>query len=70
MAEGQSYEKITYVNIAVKFSNFGKGFPWLVPKKLIEKWAHKMGINPIKLRREQDINFVGKFEEIRNNIVV
>ena len=60
------HEKITYVNISIKFSNFGKGFPWLVPKKLIEKWAYRMGINPMKLARNQDLGFVGKFEEIRN----
>lgn len=59
-------ENITYISIAIQFSYFGRGFPWMVPQNLMKKWSHEIGIEPVKLLKEKDHTFLEKFNEICN----
>ncbi|MFW9878124.1 MAG: hypothetical protein ACFFG0_34015 [Candidatus Thorarchaeota archaeon] len=57
-------EKITYISVDIKFSYFGRGFPWIVPQNLMRKWSYKIGIKSVKLIKEKDHKLLEKFSEI------
>lgn len=59
-------ESITYISVEIKFSMFGKGFPLLVPKNIMKRWAKEIGTRPMKLTREQDQTYLEKFDQICN----
>jgi len=59
-------EKITYVSVKIKFSYFGRGFPWLVPRDVMKKWAYYIGTEPVTLNREQNSAYLEKINEIFN----
>ena len=65
MTFGYNPEKsVTYVSVGIKFSWFGRGFSWLVPQEMMEKWAKEMGIQPIKLMKKQNPKYLEIFNEI------
>jgi hypothetical protein len=59
------YNSITYVRVSVKYSNFGRGIPSKVPKDMMKKWAHELGIIPMKLVKEIDYNFLDILDKIQ-----
>ena len=61
----QPVEKITYVSVKVKFIT-SRGFSGRIPQEILNKWASKIGIEPIKLARKEDLAFMEKFNEICN----
>ncbi|MFX0026966.1 MAG: zinc ribbon domain-containing protein [Candidatus Hermodarchaeota archaeon] len=67
MIFGYNPEKsITYVSVGIKFSWFGRGFTWLVPQEMMEKWAKEMGIRPIKLMKKQNPKYLEIFNDKTN----
>ncbi|MFX1499473.1 MAG: hypothetical protein ACFFDH_00760 [Promethearchaeota archaeon] len=58
-------DNITYVSVSVKYSNFGKGIPSKVPKDMMKEWAYEMGIIPMKLVKEIDLNFLANLDKIQ-----
>ncbi|MFX1413112.1 MAG: hypothetical protein ACFFA2_04665 [Promethearchaeota archaeon] len=71
---GEIYEMIfgynpsdnkTYVNVSVKYSNFGRGIPSKVPKDMMKEWAYEMDIIPMKLVKEADYNFLANLDKIQ-----
>ena len=58
-------DNITYVSVAAKYSNFGRGIPSKVPKNMMKKWAAEMDITPMKLIKEIDDNFLANLEKIQ-----
>jgi len=54
----------TYIIVDVSLS-LGTGLQWRTPQNLIKKWAQYTGINPMRLTRIQDQNFIAKFNEMK-----
>jgi len=59
------YEKITYITVKVRFI-VARGFSGMIPQEFMKKWAHQIGIDPIKLTHKEDQDFSEKFNEICN----
>ncbi len=59
----QPVEKFTYISVKIKFIT-SRGFSGKIPEEIMNKWATKIGIEPMKLARKEDLAFIEKFNEI------
>jgi hypothetical protein len=56
---------MTYISAEVSLS-FGYRLQWLTPQNLMKQWALNIGIEPMKLNRKQDPDFMNKMNQIMN----
>jgi hypothetical protein len=55
---------MTYISVEVRLA-FGYGIQWAKPQKIMKRWAHMIGIPPMKLVRNIDNRFYEILSEIR-----